>query len=116
MRLIPSVVTKIIKDEEVKNPSDLVNVTVERAQDHNDEITAQADRDLKIVFKELINTQSTFCVGTRDPIEDSFWELADGLRHLHERYDLDNFMSDMHTWSQKRTTEGLIAIQRKYNM
>lgn len=40
MRLIPSVVTKIIKDEEVKNPSDLVNVTVERAQDHNDEITA----------------------------------------------------------------------------
>ena len=70
-RLIDDVETKIIKDPTVdlQNTEKLINVTKVRqtlSVDHQK--TKLLDKQLEEQFIELINIQSTYCVGAKDPI------------------------------------------------
>ena len=55
-------------------------------------------------------------MGVRDPIEDSYEELVEGLRTLHEECDLDKFMADYTQWQVKRKKSEFLDFLAKYDL
>lgn len=79
---------------DLQDTENIINVTRERNTELTDAPNMAADKALEEVFIELINIQSTYCVGARDPIQESFDELVEGLRFFHEKFDLEVFIAD----------------------
>ena len=50
-----------------------------------------ADKALEEVFIEMINMQSTYCVGVKDPINESYDMLVEDLRAFDEKFSLEQF-------------------------
>lgn len=72
----------------------MINVTKERSTEQTDAPFRILDKQLEEQFIELINIQSTYCVGAKDPIQESFEELVEGLRFFHEKFNLEVFIND----------------------
>lgn len=61
-----------------------------------------ADKSLEEVFIELINIQSTYCVGAHmDPIIESYNDLIEGLRTFNEKFEVEKFVNDFLTQANK---------------
>ena len=57
-----------------------MQTTCNRVFDGSYKITEQDEKDLEEILIELMNQKSTYCVGARDQVQDSYDELIEGLR------------------------------------
>lgn len=96
LTLIPNVVTKIIKDPGInsRDIDKIINVTKEKNTEQEEDEFCVVDKQLECAFIDLINMQTTYCVGAPDPIVESYNELIEGLRTFNEKFDVETFCLD----------------------
>lgn len=63
----------------------------------------------------MLNIQSTYCVGAKDPIQESFDFLIEGLRTFDEKFDLETFVNEFQTESAKENVEDIKALLERYD-
>lgn len=74
------------------------------------------DKALETQFIELINIQTTYCVGANDPFKESFDELVEGLRQLHETFGIENFVLKYYEAIKKPGTAAVDEFLAKHNI
>ena len=116
--MIDDVQTKIIKDKNVdlQDTEKLINVTKERSTESTDQPFRILDKQLEEQFIELINIQSTYCVGAKDPIVESFDELVEGLRFFHEKFNLEVFINEFLAKAELESRDAILELLAKYNI
>ena len=62
----------------------------------------------------MLNIQSTYCVGAKDPIQESFDFLIEGLRSFDEKFDLEVFVNQFLCESAKASVEDIKALLDRY--
>jgi hypothetical protein len=64
----------------------------------------------------LINIQSTYCVGAKDPIQESFEELVEGLRFFHEKFNLEVFINNFLKQAELESRDAIIDLLSRYHV
>lgn len=76
-----------------------------------------ADKQLEDIFLELINIQSTYCVGKNmDPIVMSYNNLIKGIRTFNEIFGVEKFANDFLEQSAKHDVKCILNLLDKYNV
>ena len=73
-----------------------------------------ADKSLEEVFIEMLNIQSTYCVGAKDPIRESFEFLIEGLRSFDEKFNLEIFVNEFLNESAKESVDDIKELLERY--
>lgn len=64
----------------------------------------------------MINIQSTYCVGAKDPIQESFEELVEGMRFFHEKFNLETFINEYNETVELESKDAILDLLAKYNI
>jgi hypothetical protein len=76
-----------------------------------------ADKALEEQFIELINIQSTYCVGANmDPIIESYNDLINGLRDFNEKFGVEVFVQDFLIQANKHNVVAIQDLLSRYNV
>ena len=62
----------------------------------------------------MLNIQSTYCVGAKDPIQESFEFLIEGLRSFDEKFNLEIFVNEFLNESAKESVDDIKALLERY--
>lgn len=64
---------------------------------------------------EMLNVQSTYCVGGKDPIKESFDFLIEGLRSFDEKFGVEEFVTEFLKEAAKADVEEIKALLERYD-
>ena len=63
----------------------------------------------------MLNIQSAYCVGSKDPIKESFEFLIEGLRSFDEKFGVEMFVNEFLAESDKANVDEIKALLERYN-